>query len=113
MFVNNVYCCELFVADLRDLQIEYDEFGAHDVDELAKNERHYFITKVTRLVAFDRMPSPRVEVYIPSYMEEGQDTDNEDDDEVDEKMDYDDSSEDDDVVVLNWSSEEGVSTGNS
>ena len=85
--------------DLRDLYIEYDEFGAHDVDELDRGDRHYFISKVARLVAFDRMP-PEVEVHIPSYMEAGQDIEEESDLEEDEMMDYDDS-EDDDVVVLN------------
>ena len=72
--------------DLRDLYIEYDEFGAHDVDELDRNDRFPFISKVTRLVAFDRM-LPEVELYIPSYMESGRESDEGDDDE--DMMDYD------------------------
>ena len=78
--LQDLYLLIVFIAqialDLRNLYIKYKEFGSQGRGVLDRKDRYHFLSKVTRFVAFERM-SPEIQVYIPSYMEAGQEIDDE------------------------------------
>lgn len=81
------------VAGLRKLHISFDVedmWGWDDCDDDLE-DRFYFISKVTRLVAFDRMS--KLKVNLPSFMEAPESMEEDDDEEDEESVEEDDDEE--------------------
>ena len=83
------------VADLRELQVRFSRKKMwFEHQELTSQDELHFISKVTRLIAFDRMP--QVKKSLPRFMEPPRSDDQDEYDEEEDGGDGDTVVEDDD-----------------
>ena len=93
----------MYTAELRKLDIQ---FSQEDMFHVGYESEFYFLSKVTRLVALERMPQMQVDITTDIMESEESDTGDSEDDLDDEDDDSCSSSEDEDGEVEDDGKEE-------